>query len=338
MQEKKGFCLPDFLDSCIPYKPLYFLIDMSFDASDTISFFTPCLQWKYILAYKGHGGFNGFIAPFYNKYLHRLERLTITQTGPAPSVQVFENEYQVDRLIGDTAQIRNSPVGYIPFPFTSPPAADDPAWIVRDDYFSNTETGPIDFGQVTIRKEVFLSQPYTLAALDADTDALIDAINPDDLPWGTVTPASYDGFGGVATDNASFNLEQYGHTVFNAALTPPQQHFFPPIVFQQAPDLFEFQTEPRFDSAAGYVYLPNGLPTAENGFDIPCGYAKWVSWVRMAGKYCLKTYYYDYAQKTIRSDCVTGRGSCASSFKVAPPPVPVIGQNAYTVLTPNGQC
>ncbi len=312
---------------------------MSFDPTDTYSFLTPCLNWKFILAYKGHSGWNGFIAPFHNKYLNRHEKITnrLFLNGRLLSQEVTEQEFDVDQLTGEIA-FQSALFGLSQFPFAHPPAPGDPAWIIEDNRFVHTDTGPLngDGSQVVIVTEVTLSNPYTLGQLDADTDALIDAIDPTTLPWGTVTPVWYpdiesgDPFGGIGAAQAASVLDQFiPNTPPGVGVLPSR--IAPPSVFAQSPA--------PFTSAAGYAYAPNPAGTVPT-WDVPAGYAKWVGFVKMAGKYCRRTFLIDLNLQPVGTpQCISGRGSCAVAFRVNPPvPAPVIGQNAYVIVTPNCQC
>jgi hypothetical protein len=294
-----------------------------------ISFCKPCLNWKFIQAYKGHSGWNSFIAPFQNKYLHRLERRTTatTQDGAPPQVDIEERSFTIDRL--DSIQLNSDTISpRFPFPFNAPPGTGDPGWIVRDDYYSHTFVTVHDAFHnftITILIEVFLSNPYTLAQLDADTDALINSINPDTLPWGTVTPIWYPdtefgaAFGGLATHWAEFALQNFIPAPYQLTLG------FDPV------------TVP-FVSAAGYAYAFNPFRLDPLVDGSPEGYTKWVGFIKLAGKYCRKTFLIDYNQRPIGNPtCQSGLGSCATYFKIIPPPL-TLGQNAYVLIQPNCQC
>ena len=311
---------------------------MSFDPTDTYSFLTPCLNWKFILAYKGHSGWNGFTAPFQNKYLNRHEKKTNKEflNGALIGQEVTEQEFDVDQLTGNV-DFQSSLFGVSAFPFANPPAAGDPAWVIADDHYIHTDTGPLnpDGSQIVAVTEVTLSNQYTIAQLDADTDALIDAVDPDSLPWGTVTPVWYpdtenssDLFGGIATAQAASVLDFFIPGIPPSVGVLPSR-IAPPSVFAQSPA--------PFTSAAGYAYAPNPNGT-DPAWDVPAGYAKWVGFVRMAGKFCRRTFLVDYnVQPVGQPRCVSGKGGCATAFEVRPPAL-VLGMNAYVIVTPNCQC
>ena len=107
-QEKKILrsCFPDKTKPCIRFSAFSAFFVVKF----MISFCTPCLKWKFVLAFKGHNGFNGFLPPYQNKYLKRvvkltwdLSDLTYPFTGlhlNPPLVTVTQDEFDVDPLTG----------------------------------------------------------------------------------------------------------------------------------------------------------------------------------------------------------------------------------------------
>ena len=63
-----------------------------------------------VMAFKGHAGYNGFLPPYQNKYLKRVVKYTIDQTGltyqgtglhlSGPLVTVLQDEFDIDPLTG----------------------------------------------------------------------------------------------------------------------------------------------------------------------------------------------------------------------------------------------
>ena len=92
-------------------------------------------------------------------------------------------------------------------------------------------------------------------------------------------------------------------------------------------------------AAAWYTYLPSGAGSLITpNYDAPGWYAKLAGFFRMAGKYCERTQYVDYAANAVGQPvCVSGRGSCGAVFKVTPPPI-VVGQNGYKLIVPGCEC
>src|ERR1700722_18252850 len=139
-----------------------------------ISFCTPCLKWKLILAFKGHNGYNGFLPPYQNKYLKRVVKLTTDLTGltyqgtglhlSGPLVTVLQDEFDIDPLTGFLTNIPNGTTGPRVFPFfgvPGPPNQPVPgqSYVVRDDYYSVTsyQSEPPLVGYAKYTTELFLS-------------------------------------------------------------------------------------------------------------------------------------------------------------------------------------
>ena len=187
--------------------------------------------------------------------------------------------------------------------------------------------------------EVFLSNPYTLNQLNADTDALLNAIDPASIPFGQGQVSIYE--------NDSLGGSDLGtiYQGFTQQLLPSIAQYYPPrgpFVPMPAPP-FGRQLNapfniPTLGAAAGYVYAPSpfGEPILAP-IDKPGAYMKFISYIQMAGNYCQKSFYIDWNQKPISQSCQSGQGGCGGAFRVNPPRI-IAGQDAYTMIVPNCQC
>ena len=217
------------------------------------------------------------------------------------------------------------------------------SYVVRDDYYSVTsyQSEPPLVGYAKYTTEVFLSNPYTLAQLDSDTDALINAYwIPASIPIRRAARSrSYenDSLGGL--DLAAI------YQGFTQELLPAIAQYYPPrgpFVAMPTPPfgrrLIAPFNIPTLGAAAGYVYAPSpfGEPIIAP-YDKPGAYMKFVSCIQMAGDYCQKNYYVDWKQNPISQNCQSGQGGCGAAFRVNPPPI-IVGEDAYTMIVPNCQC
>lgn len=303
------------------------------------SFSTPCRRWKILVAYKGQNGWPGFLAPFATRYLNMSVKITDDQSqlrdglGNLIGGTVTTNTYNfsIDRITG--RQLATSPVGYEPFPYGIDIAADMAAnpgvrWTVIDNHYVHviprTEAPLAGFAYTTI--DVTLSNQYTPAQLDADADALIASIDPSTMPWFTAQFAQYG--------EINFPIGPYTPIADLTVMLPP--------------GLIGFGLNsggpldvPTLGAAAWSIFTP-GSVGPDNWF--PNGYLKAIGYVAMAGNYCKKIITLDYAQNVTIDVCFSGRGSCADSFVVTPPPLtanqlPIApGQDTYVTITPNCQC
>jgi hypothetical protein len=315
-----------------------------------ISFCAPCLKWKFIMAFKGHNGYNGFLPPYRNKYLKHVVKLTLDQSGltypggipvypKGGGVTIQQDEFDIDPLTGFLTNIPNGSTGgqhFFPYfgatlPAPQPPGdgvtnvtASDTSYTITH-YFSEP---PLN-GLAKNITEVTLSNQYTLAQLDADTDALINVIDPNTIPWG----------GGLATwhvNNAlgGPDLGTIYAGVDQQLLPASTQIPFPP----RGPAPPTSFTVPQLGAAAAYTYAPSpfGEPVIAP-YDKPGAYMKLVGFIQMAGNYCKKNFYIDWEQKPISQSCQSGQGWCGAAFRVNPPPI-IVGQDAYTMIVPDCQC
>jgi hypothetical protein len=282
-----------------------------------ISFCQPCLQWKFLLAYKAHPGFNGFLPPFQNKYLNAHVRQTIGFGWDGTTFQAGSSTLTADWSYDRFTALRTQTAGFPNlFPgFIYGSDVSGPGNLVRDDFYSNLTT--FSSGQTNI-VEYTLSNPYTQAMLDADIDALLNAVNPDTLSPFKLYSTAYD-----------FNVDK-PDTPITAVLEdhlPAAALYLPSGVNAFAP-----WDVPELRAGSWYLYLPDGEP------DAPNHYLKLLGFLQLAGDYCAKTFYVDASANPIGSPtCLSGHGVCGSHFKVNPPPF-VPGQNAYTLIVPNCQC
>ena len=290
------------------------------------TFSTPCLRWKLIMAVKGQYGWPGFLAPYETRYLNKLVVIRITPTlgygtpsqGPTT---VQQQLWQLDRITGEiifpadpgTAQ------AIADFPYGDP-LPEDPVhsetWTVTESSFTHVYNNGTNF----IETEVTLSNPYDLAILDADADALLASVSVAAMPWNTIQV--------VRANEVSFPLGPYAPSGDLTQLLPPQVTYA--NIYTGAP-----VPAPQLNAAAWTIYAP-GYVFDDNWN--PNGYAKLIGYVAMAGNNCQKTFRIDYSQKLLSENCVTGIGSCSSPFKVCPPTLIVPGQNAYVIIQPNCQC
>lgn len=288
------------------------------------TFSTPCLRWKLILALKGQYGWPGFTAPYASRYLNKLVVIRTTPTfdygtpDQGPTVE-RRQLWQLDRItgtvispgIGEAQADADFPYG---FPLPTDPVHSE-TWDVSETQFTHV----FNNGEFVVETEVTLSQPYDLATLDADADALIGSVSVAKMPWNTIQV--------VSANEVSAPLGSYSPTGDLTLLLPPQVTYRG--IFAGGP-----VPVPQLNAAAWYVYAP-GFVSAENWF--PNGYAKLIGYIAMAGNYCQKTYVIDYNQNLLLEKCLSGTGSCATPFKVIPPPL-VPGEDAYVLIIPNCQC
>lgn len=320
-----------------------------------------------IMAFKGHEGWNGFSPPYYTKYLTRTVKLItdlsdLTYPGgqhlTGDLVTVQQGEFDVDRLTGFPTK-RPSDLNFSPkfFPFFGQPIPPNqtPApgvvnWAVTDNQYSATrysDEPPLN-GLAKFITEVTLSNPYTLGQLDADTNALFNAVDPASINYGQGQVVIYenDSIGGLDLGSVYQGFTQELLPSI-AQYAPPRGPFVPSGLFvisgesgttgiMKLPAPFAV---PTLGAAAGYVYAPSpfGEPILAP-FDKPGAYMKFVSYIKMAGNYCKKSFYIDWNQIQQSQTCQSGTGTCSETpFLISPPPI-VTGRSAYTLLVPNCTC
>jgi hypothetical protein len=302
-----------------------------------ISFFTPCLRWKILVAYKGQHGWPGFQSPFATRYLTMALKVTNDQSGLTNQftglpdglpITVTDYTFGIDRITGRGLAANPSVVPDFPYAdaiATSPPGE---TWeVIGDTYFKHIVpyAQPPLGGLAYEITEVTLSNPYTTTQLDADANALLAAVDLTKMDWFTAQI--------VQNAEVFFPIGPYTLSFDTLAnLLPPDVIGF---------SLSGIQTNipvPVLPAAAWYVFTP-GFVGRDTWY--PNGYLKAVGWFSMAGNYALQTNYINYQQQTINQTSATGIGSCAASFEVTPPPLgasqlPIApGQDGFVLLEPN---
>lgn len=284
------------------------------------SFSTPCLRWKLVMAVKGQYGWPGFIAPYATRYLTKLVVISQTPTLGGPTT-VRQQLWQLDRITGAIIFPADPSASQAAadFPYGDP-LPEDPVhsetWSVSETNFKHSYNN----GAFVIETEVTLSDPYDLATLDADTDALLNSVSIASMPWNTIQT--------VRADEVSFTLGPYTPTGDLTVLLPPQVTYANIYSGSPAP-------APQLNAAAWSVYAP-GFVFDDNWY--PNGYSKLIGHIAMAGNYCQKIFTIDYNQNLLNEQCVSGTGSCSSAFKVSSPIEITPGQNSYVLIQPNCQC
>ncbi|HXD00257.1 MAG TPA: hypothetical protein VN048_13025 [Verrucomicrobiae bacterium] len=281
-----------------------------------LSFGMPCLKWKLAAAFKTHWGFDGYdstISPP-NKYLTKTVVYTVINTFAGQSGTGITNSViTIDRMSGVVSG--NAPDGEGPIGGGAP-------IVYSGDTVKTTDTGVVVTGSNATTRQIWqvtLSNQYTLAALEADVDALLAGFNPDVVPINTITPLAYSADGNPTAGEF-------------ATILVPAPYNYPHLL---TPTMGSPMSQPTLGAAAISAYNPN-LFVQDFGTS---GMGKVEGFISMAGDYCLKTYSIDPAGQFIGSPtCVSGRGSCSSWFKVTPPAPYVPGQNTYVLAVPNCQC
>jgi hypothetical protein len=298
-----------------------------------LSFGTPCLKWKLFAACHIHWGFNGYDSAIYpaNRYLAKTVVFTdqlittndstgvsTTYTYPDSGTYVIT----VDRISGAGMQ-SGVPVGEGPIGGGGIITYQGDTQKTVDGSFTQNYGG-VTYQNVKIWV-VTLSNQYTFAMLDADLDALIAQIDPDDYPVQTLTPIAY-----------SADPNPAGASAAMAFIPAPYNY-----PFMNSPPFVEFGVSyPVGSLAAAAISAYN--PLRRNGGASPLsnpGMMKLAGWLAMAGDYCLKTYTATYGGTIDAASppCVSGRGTCSSWFFVqASPATP--GGNSFVAAIPNCQC
>jgi hypothetical protein len=291
-----------------------------------LSFGLPCLKWKLLCGVKTHWGFDGFDATVSppNKYLSLtvvLKEIFAPAIGTQPSPSTFEQT--LDRISGNAiAQTGDPSLLNAPGLFGSPILPGYSAQVLSDAHQIITQ-GPFSIGPGATQTNVWditLSAPYAMAQLESDVDALIDAVDLTTVPAQSLELLAYD------TDPGPL-----GGTL--ASVLIPAAYNYPIIATGNPPYGTAIAT-PGLGAAAFAAYNPG----FETSFGL-AGMCKLVGWLAMAGDYCLRTFTVDNQQQPIgQPTCVSGRGSCGTWFRVAPPSPVVAGQNTYVLAVPNSQC
>jgi hypothetical protein len=282
------------------------------------SFGMPCLKWKLVGGFKTHWGWTGFDATISppNRYLTRTVVYTVMDTYLGEtSTKVTTSQENMDRISG--AVTGQSPPGG-----TGPIGGGAPV-VYNGDTRQTTDTGPRDLGGGYIDRQIWqvtYSNQYTMGQLESDADSLIDGFDPSSVPNQTITALAYptDGnptAGCFATffPPGRYAYPQLGHSTFGTPMPAP-----------------------TLGAAAIAGYAPANQFLQSFG---TAGFGKIVGYLAMAGDYCLKTYTVDAGGQFIGSPtCLSGRGSCSSWFRVAPPAPYATGRNTYVVAVPNCQC
>jgi hypothetical protein len=309
--------------------------------SNVISFCGPCLKFKFLMACKGHSGFNGFQPPYNTKYLVR--DITVVNTWEVFGVMqggypgTSRRQLTIDRATGQMFETGGEPAtSFSPFPFEIDLAAQFPGqdWTISDNRFQTTAVildNGVDYKTTTTT--VQLSQPYDLTALEADADAFLNAIDPANLAWSTLTTVGRaDDFGAAV----GYNPEAFGFM--------PEPVFYG--ILGSAPYLPPVLPIDALRAAAWNLYLPSAqaYPVQDivvniPGYDAPGWYMKLIGYIQMAGNYCEKSYYLDLHPGDPASPptCISGTGGCRDPFKVIPPPL-IYNQPGYKLIIPNCQC
>jgi hypothetical protein len=286
---------------------------MSIPAGSLFSFGTPCLKWKLAAAFKTHWGFDGYdstISPP-NKYLTKTVVYTVIDTFAGQTgTGIVNSVITIDRMSGVVSG--RAPDGEGPIGGGAP-------IVYIGDTVKTTDTGVIVTGSNATRRQIWqvtLSNQYPLAALEADVDALLAGFDPATVPNQTITPLAYPGDANPTAGE------------FATILIPSPYNYFHLLT----PTMGSPMSQPTLGAAAISAYNPN-LFVQDFGTS---GMGKVEGFISMAGDYCLKTYTINAAGQFIGSPtCVSGRGSCASWFKVTPPSPYVPGQNTYVLAVPS---
>ena len=290
------------------------------------SFSTPCLRWKLVLAVKMQNGWPGFAQPYVTRYLNKLVVITSQPSFGYPNNQstTTQQAWVTDRLTGVINSADGNANANADFPYgeTLNNTGGDPSnpgyesWQVTDTQFIHT----INNGYFVITTTVTLSNPYDFATLDADTNALLSSVSLASMPWNSLVVAQ--------GQDVTVPLGNYDPDGNLMDLLPAQVTY--PGIIVPGPNTIN-----SLNAAAWAIWAP-GLVSSQNYF--PNGYSKLIGYIAMAGNYCQKTYFIDLNQSPTNQTCQSGIGSCASPFKVTPPPISPGANNAYVLVIPNCQC
>ncbi len=279
------------------------------------SFGTPCLRWKIIEATKPQYGIAGFLPPYHNRYLTMTVNYTQDNSalGPGFGSITATQPFTIDRITGlRTPLFANDAAA----PFLLPPY--DPSqtvntpgseWTISETEYTHTVTDPIYGTKIIV--DVTLSNQYTLAQLDGDCQALINAIDPATVDWFTLVHT--DGGNPGPGDPTTLLPAQYMY----GSIFGPTPYPIPTLGAAAWEALL-------FGNVGGGNFQSNA-------------YTKAIGYFAMAGNYCEKTFNIDDSCNLLASGCVSGVGNCASEFLVTPPPIND-QTNAYVLIQPNCAC
>lgn len=283
------------------------------------SFGPPCFRYKLVLATKNQNGWPGFQSPYTTRYLSKLVTIT-SQPAAGGNSNTTSQGWITDRLTGLITSVDGNNNANADFPYGAILANNDnESWQVTDTQFVHT----INNGYFIYTTTVALSDPYTFAMVQADTDALLASVSIASMPWNTLMLAQ----GSDQTVPLGQYFDGFG---LQDALLPSQ------VIYSGLSNPGPTEIDPPMKAAAWAIYAP-GAVSDQNYF--PNGYSKLISYVMMAGNYCQKNYWLDFNLNVVNQQCISGNGACGQPFKVVPPAIPDgFTQNAYTLIIPNCQC
>ncbi len=213
---------------------------------------------------------------------------------------------------------------------------------MRDDYYSVTsyQSEPPLVGYTKYTTEVFLSNPYTLGQLDADTDALLNAIDPASIPFGEgqVTIYENDSLGGL--DLAAI------YQGFTQELLPAIAQYYPPrgpFVAMRTPPAWpgSYRSIQHPHTRRGRWLCFRAEPVRENRSSRPMTNRARTIIQRLHsdGRELYQNGIGRGLEAGIRFHRIVNpaRGGCGMRFRVNPPPI-IVGQDAYTMIVANCQC
>jgi hypothetical protein len=309
-------------------------------AATTFKAFPPPL-FKFVVAYKDHVGFNGFIYPFTNKYLHASYSETVTYYDPSGNSLFTDGPYtqdqDIDRFTGEitTSGDEVSKIDFFAAYFEGQTSGSN--WLVQESYFRFTNGAPGPNAVVSVL-ETSLSDQYTMGQLDSDINTFITAVNPDDIPWYKLKTVGFTG----PDHEADIPMSDWW--------SEPERYL--PNEAKYAvylrDDLWDV---PSLHATAWSIYIPSlwaGLgaagqpPVVPPPFDggaqnEPSFYIKMVGYVQTVGPYTLTTKKVDYDLNLGSQNCTNGTGTCGNTFSIWPGSI-ILGTNLYIMLGTNAQC
>ena len=174
--------------------------------------------------------------------------------------------------------------------------------------------------------DIVLSNPYTLAQLEADADAILATVDVSAMPW---------------------NSLQYGAGDQSSSGTGPRDpdgnkfSGFPPFIVTYGNAVPTTATVQSARQGVGWSwYLPGG----SGGTYGPAGtFLKAISYIKILGQYSVQSYPATWpdgdATTVIGSPaCTNGTTTCGSSIATITPPAIDADTNHYLLFTPGGRC